>query len=256
MQNTAKRQWGNKLSIKEAADISIEWCIKAREKNSLIKKPPQIYYAYVIDGNVDLGFFQNISVVFRYSQKDLPIMDYIRDNLLRCLSVAIKAHYFLYPNDFVLHEPYFFTIPSLENAYGCCIGMVYKLDRENKTILVCDKKIDLLFENPNICYEFHSVVIEDSFKWFSLKNWAKIKNNNLDLLNFKKNLMIAKESKTIDGILSFGDILEVPYDVKDLLKPLGIEWNKHVQKWFLPKGFDIDSVNELLLHLKNSTYKK
>lgn len=252
MQNTAKRQWGHKLSVKEAADISIDWCIKAREKNALIKKPPQIYYSYIVDGNINLNFFQNVSLAFRYSQKDLPIMDYIRDNLLRCLSVAIKAHYFLYANDSVLHEPYFFTIPSLDNIHEHSVGIIYKLEKENKAILVCDKKIDLLFVKNSFHHEFHSVVIEDSFRWFSIKNWSKIKNNSLDLPNFKKNIAIARDAKTIEELLVFGDVLEVPYEFKDTLKPLGIEWNKHIQKWFLPKGFDLDSVNEFLNHLKKT----
>ena len=48
MQNLAKRQWGHSLKVKEATDIVIDWCIRARDKNILRKKPPQIYFAYVL----------------------------------------------------------------------------------------------------------------------------------------------------------------------------------------------------------------
>jgi len=47
MQNLSKRQWGHQLSIKQAADIAISWCIRAREKNVLRKKPPKIFYSYI-----------------------------------------------------------------------------------------------------------------------------------------------------------------------------------------------------------------
>src|SRR5579875_3227872 len=114
MQNLAKRQWGPQLSIKEASDIMIEWCIRAREKNILRRKPPAIFYAYIVDDNPPLQYMQNVSSLFKYSQKDMPYVDMTRDKILRCLSVALKAHFFLFSDRQVSHEPYFFTIPSLD----------------------------------------------------------------------------------------------------------------------------------------------
>ena len=40
-------------------------------------------------------------------------------------------------------------------------------------------------------------------------------------------------------------LIDVPYEIKDLIKPLGIEWNNRVKTWFMLKGFDVESVNNL-----------
>lgn len=256
MQNLSKRQWGHQLSIKQAADVMIEWCIRAREKNVLRKKPPTIFYAYIVDDTPPLQYMQNISSLFKYSQKDMPYIDQARDVMLRCLSVALKAHFFLFADDAVSHEPYFFSIPSLNDPNNTIFGLVYKIEKEDKSIIVCQQDLLKLFDNPKIHYEFPVVVIEDSFKWFSLKNWNKIKQDaniseflDKPWLN-KKQLQSAQDAKTKDELEKFATVLDIPFELKDFIKPLGIEWSKNIKTWFLPKGFDVDSVLEYIEYIK------
>jgi hypothetical protein len=256
MQNLAKRQWRPSLSIKESADIMIEWCIKARDKNVLRKKPPQIFYAYVVEDMIPLQYMYNISVAFKYSQKDVPYLDSAKDILLRELSVALKAHFFLFQDSKIAHEPYFFTMPSFGEAGATIFGLLYHIEKENKTIVVCEKNISSLFEKSNILLEFPAVVIEDSFKWYHMKNWSKIKiANGLEgklesNTSLKKKINEAKELSTREELEKLGSILDVPYEIKELIKPLGIEWNNKVKCWFLPKGFDIDSVIDYIAYVK------
>lgn len=258
MQNLAKRQWGPSITMKESADLMVEWCIRAREKNVLRKKPPKIYYAYVIEGTPPIQFMQSISSIFKYSQKDSPYVDLIRDILLREMSVALKAHFFMFSDDRVAHEPYFFTIPSLEDLNQTIVGLVYKIEKENKTIVVFEKELKILFDANKIIYEFPTVVIEDSYKWFSVKNWNKIKldakfteKDGKPWVN-KHEDNTAKEAKTKEALEEVATILDVPFDIKDSIKPLGIEWNKFVKTWYLPKGFDVDSVSEYLNYIKKT----
>lgn len=259
MQNLAKRQWGHQLSVKEAADIVIDWCIRAREKNALRKKPPQIYYAYVLEDTPPFQYMHNVGPVFKYSQKDVPYNDIARDSLLRCLSVALKVHFFMFADDLVSHEPYFFTMPSLAEPNTTVFGLIYKVEKQDKSIIVCDRKLDILFDKTKIFFEFPAVVIEDSFKWYSLKNWAKIKQQSeIDKIIdkpwlSKKIAQAASEAKTLDELEKNAIVLDVPYEIKDALKPLGIEWNKNIKTWYLPKGFDIESVIEYLNYLKSMT---
>jgi hypothetical protein len=256
MQNLAKRQWGPQLSIKEASDIMIEWCIRAREKNVLRRKPPAIFYAYIVDDNPPLQYMQNVSSLFKYSQKDMPYVDMTRDKILRCLSVALKAHFFLFSDRQVSHEPYFFTIPSLDEPNTTICGLVYNIEKENKSIVICEKNILGLFDKAKILYEFPAVVIEDSFKWFSLKNWYKIKQeaNLSDNLEKpwanKKQAQQIIDAKTKEELNKYATILDVPYEIKDFIKPLGIEWSKNIKTWYLPKGFDVESVNEYIDYMK------
>lgn len=262
MQNLAKRQWRASLTLKESADMMIDWCIRAREKNVLRKKPPQIFYSYVVEDTPALNYFHNISSVFKYSQKDIPYIDNTRDVLLRSLSVALKAHFFLFPENNVEHEPYFFVLPSLSDPNQTILGLIYKIEKEDKSIIVCEKDLSVLFEKNKVLYSFPAVVIEDSFRWYHMKNWNKIKSQaNLDKekpwLN-KKLSQQAKEAITKEDLEQYATILDVPYDIKDTIKPLGIEWSNKVKVWYLPKGFDVDSVNEYIEYIKkeNNNIKK
>lgn len=256
MQNLAKRQWGASLKIKEAADIMIDWCIRAREKNILRQKPPQIYHAYIVEDTPSLQYFHNISPVFKYSQKDVPYIDLTRDTLLRCLSVALKAHFFLFPEEVVAHEPYFFVLPSLADPKQTSFGLIYTIEKENKSIIVCENKLNDMFEKNKVVFDFPVVVIEDSFKWYHMKNWAKIKqeshidNKTIKPWLNKKTSLDAKEAETKEDLEKLATIVDVPYDLKDAIKPLGIDWNNKVKTWFLPKGFDVSSVNEYIEYLK------
>ena len=53
----------------------------------------------------------------------------------------------------------------------------------------------------------------------------------------------------VNAFMKVNDI-DVPYEIKELIKPLGIEWNNKVKTWFMLKGFDVDSVNEYINYLK------
>jgi hypothetical protein len=256
MQNLSKRQWSPSLSFKESADIMINWCIKARDKNVLQKKPPQIFYGYILEDFIPLIYMQNISTAFKYSQKHMPYQDIAKDILLRELSVALKAHFFLFEKCNLAHEPYFFTIPSFENSNTSVFGVIYPIEKENKTIVICEKDIIKIFEKQKVIFEFPAVVIEDSFKWYHIKNWGKIKAENKlegNLVfshNLKKKILEAKEVSNREELEKIATIIDVPYEIKDLIKPLGIEWNTKVKTWFMLKGFDVDSVNEYINYLK------
>lgn len=276
MQNLSKRQWGNQLTVKSAAEIMIDWCIKAHTKNVLRKKPPQIFSCYVVKDTPPLQFMNNISNVFKYSQKDMPYVDQARDSLLRCLSVALKAHFFLFPQDEVCHEPYFFALPNLQNPSQTTFGLIYKLTRDDKSIIVCERDLVEMFKEAvpgvsslgsninkpevNIVYEFPVVVTSDRFSWFSLKNWKIIKDSaNMDDKTLapwldKGYLTRAKMSANKEELAKYATILEIPYAIKDAIKPLGVEWCKGAQTWFLPRGFDVDSVNIYIDYIK-SEYK-
>ena len=246
MQNLAKRQWRPSLSLKESADIMIDWCIKAREKNVLRKKPPQIYYGYILEDFIPLVYMTNISVAFKYTQKDMPYQDMAKDILLRELSVALKAHFFLFENAKLAHEPYFFTLPSFDDTNSSIFGVIYPIEKENKTIVICEKDILKLFEKQKVIFEFPTVVIEDSFKWYHMKNWSRLKLvNQLDgklssSNELKKKTILAKEAINKEELEKLAIIVDVPYEIKDLIKPLGIEWNSKLKTWFMLKGFDMD----------------
>lgn len=263
MQNLSKRLWGPNLTIKQSSDIIIGWCIKAREKNILRKRPPTIFYSYVLEDTPPLHFFANISSLFKYSQKDLPYYDQTRDSLLRCLAVALKAHYFMFYNDRVCYEPYFFVLPNLKDPSKTSVGLMYKIEKEDKCIIVCEEDLESLWAGSEnkILYRFPAVVGEDSFKWYHMKNWYKIKQE-AEIENANKPWNDAnwqqkcKEAETPEELAKYATVLDVPFEIKDFIKPLGIDWANKAKKWYLPKGFDVDSVNEYVEYMKRTHMPK
>lgn len=247
----AKKVWGNSLTLKQSADIMIDWCINARERNIIAKKPSRLIHAYIMEETPPLNYFQPVSSLFRYSNKDVPYTDKIRDNILRCLAVALKAHFFIFQEDKVEHEPYFFVYPSLENADEVNIGLIYKLEKSRKTIIVSEKNIELLSKNNKNLYTFNVALTHDSFKWFHMKNWARLKIEHINDKPWEEDedLKKAKFAKTREELELVATIIDVPYHLKDYLKPLGVDWAKNIKTWFVPKGYDFDAVLEYKEHL-------
>lgn len=263
MQNLSKRLWGPSLTIKEASDIIISWCIKAREKNILRKKPPEIYYSYVMEDTPPLNFFANISNLFKYSQKDLPYYDQTRDAVLRCLAVALKAHFFMFQSDTVAFEPYFFVIPNLKDSSKTTVGLVYKIEKEDKCIVICEEDLEKIYglDENKVLYRFPVIVGEDSFKWYHMKNWYRIKKE-AEMENANKPWSDStwqqkcKEAESPEELSKYATVLDVPFEIKDEIKPMGIEWANKAKKWYLPKGFDVDSINEYVEHRKRVYLQK
>lgn len=262
MQNLAKRDWSPLQSVKEAAEVCVNWVVKARQKNIISDRPPALYHAYVLNDCPPLDYMHNISSLFRYSQKDSPYIDASRDRVLRLLSVCVKAHYFLFGEAQVSHEPYFFSVPSLDNPSGTDFGIIYKIEKEDQVIVVFEREWEKMSPNVKIVFRFPVVVGSDSFCWYSIKNWTKLRaENNLPERVDKPWLAIEDRQntnacKTIEELSLLGTILDVPYNLKDAMKPVGIQWSENLKKWYLPKGFDLEAVIEYLMHLKREHAKQ
>ncbi len=258
MQNLAKREWMPQITLKEANEVAINWVIRARQKNILKDADPQLFYTYVLEQTPPLNFFQNIGQLFKYSQKDTPYIDHARINVLKLLAASIKAHFFLFNEEKVSYEPYFFSFPSLENIEYPIIGMIYKIQDNDKCIVSCSSDISLLFQKNKILFEFPVIVGHDSYKWYHIKNWAKLRELTHidDKMNkpwlIKKERLDALNCNTIEELTKYGTPLDVPKELKDLMKPTGIVWHNNTKKWFLPKGYDVDVVNEYLNCIKKN----
>lgn len=256
MQNLAKKTWGARLSVKSAVDVAVDWIIKARQKNILSDSNPELYYSYVLEDSPTLSYFQNVGQMFKYSQKDTPDVDVARVQLLKLLSVALKTHFFLFEDDYVSHEPYFFAFPDLSSPQKVVLGMYYKIEKDDKVIVVCNKDLRSLFEDQKILYYFPVVLIRDSFKWYHLKMWGRIKDKNLQDKGSKPWQLLNKDkpdflfAKTLEELSEKAVVLDVPIELKDKMKPTGVLWAPNLKKWCLPHGYDVDAVVEYLNYLK------
>lgn len=250
MSSLAKREWNPRISLDEALGCSLGWLLRARQKNVLSNLPPTLYTAYVVDDAPHLGFMRDLSSLFRYSAKDDPETDRARDQALRLLSVALKAHFFLGRDSLARHEPYLFSLPDLSSAGSCHYGLVYRLEgRPSQTILVgtCDLGMVSTLRPTN--FKFPVVLTKNSFKWFDKKHWTELGKEADVFERIMKPWAARKELDVIEKWTDakdfpFGTFIDVPYDLKDFIKPSGVRWADALKKWYLPRGFDVEPVRE------------
>lgn len=250
MSSLAKREWNPRISLDEALSCSLGWLVRARQKNVLSNLPPTLYMAYVVDDAPHLGFMRDLSSLFRYSAKDDPEMDRARDQALRLLSVSIKAHFFLGKDSLARHEPYLFSLPDIANPASCHYGLVYRLEgRPSQTIIVANCDLGLVSTLRPTAFRFPVVLTKNSFKWFDKKHWIEL-GKEADVFDRIMKPWAAKQELNIiekwtdESDFPFGTFIDVPYDIKDYVKPTGVRWADALKKWYLPRGFDVDPVKE------------
>ncbi len=247
-----KKEWNPRITFDEALSCSINWLMRARQKNVLAPQEPTLYVAYIVDEAPFLGFMKDLTSLFKYSTKDDPETDRARDQALRLLSVAVKAHFFLAKDNLVRHEPYLFTFPDVSHPALPHYGLVYKLEtRPSQCVIVASADIGLASSlKPNV-FKFPVVLTKNSYKWFDKKHWQELAKE-VDMYEqimrpwlAKKESDIAERWKDLQTF-NFGTTFDIPYELKEHMKPTGIRWADGIKKWYLPKGFDIEPVNEYL----------
>lgn len=250
MSSLAKREWNPRISLDEALSCSLGWLLRARQKNVLSNLPPTLYAAYVVDDAPHLGFMRDLSSLFRYSAKDDPETDRARDQALRLLSVALKAHFFLGRDSLARHEPYLFSLPDLSSAGSCHYGLVYRLEgRPSQTILVSTCDLGMVSTLRPTNFRFPVVLTKNSFKWFDKKHWTELGKEADVFERIMKPWAARQELNVIEkwtdaNDFPFGTFIEVPYELKDFIKPSGVRWADALKKWYLPRGFDVEPVRE------------
>lgn len=256
MSSIAKREWNARISLEESLGCSIGWITRARQKNVLAQLPPTLYVAYVVDDTPPLGFMKDLTSLFRYSAKDDMEMDRARDQALRLLAVAQKAHFFMGRESLVRHEPHLFSIPDISQPSSCHYGLVYKLEsRPAQTIIVSSVDLGLISTLKPSATRFPVVLTKNTYQWFDKKHWQGLAAE-ADVFERVMKPWVAKEELNIiekwtdEKNFPFGDFLDIPFDLKDYMKPTGVRWADVLRKWYLPRGFDVAPVKEYLKWLE------
>ena len=252
MATNTKKEWNPRITIDEALSCSVNWLVRARQKNVLALQHPTLYVAYVVEETPFLGFMQDLSSLFRYSSKDDPETDRARDQALRLLAICAKAHFFIARDALVRHEPYFFSFPDIAHPSMPHYGLVYKMEtRPAQCIVVSTADLGLASSlKPNV-FKFPVVLTKNSYRWFDKKHWNELLKEVDMYEHIMKPWLAKKESDiaerwTDPSTFNFGTLLDVPFELKEHMKPTGVKWADGVKKWYLPRGYDIEPVREYL----------
>ena len=100
--------------------------------------------------------------------------------------------------------------------------------------------------------KFPVIVSRDYKKWFEQEHWKKLDKHGDELRKILENKNNKDDIQTCkdQGNFPYGDILEIPNILIGEMKGTGIRWAEGIGKWYLPKGFDLDPVQEYLNYLK------
>lgn len=187
----------------------------------------------------------------RYWTQDVSFHVHARNDLIKMMSVAIKGHYFLFKRDVLSEPPSIFPIPDFNNIDIPRYGLVYPFASSQHALVVSSIELDTISSSTLGLVKFPVVISKHSENWINLEHWKKLEKNGDELKellhNKKDNSEIHLHTNTEN--FPYGDILDIPSPLVSKMRNTGIRWAEGIQKWYLPKGFDLAPVQEYLTYL-------
>jgi hypothetical protein len=266
--SVSKREWNPRLTVEDAVGVALGWLRRAAEMNVITREPPTLYQAYLLEEAPSLALFKDLGGLFRYSAKDDPELHRARDKALRLLSVALKAHFFLGRSMEARHEPYLFSFPDLSNASRPHYGLIHRLDSvepsvrpvagsssrpKSRTVVVSTADLSAVSSEFARATRFPVVLPEDAASWIDLARWSALAQQGDTLDRQMRSFKAKREEEAAIAAVSdpaqfsaYGTLLEVPYELKDVMKGTGIQYAPGLRRWYLPLGHDVKAVGEYL----------
>jgi hypothetical protein len=272
MSGRGKRLWPSNLDLDSAYKETLEFLKRCSAHKINVSLPhPTIYKSYKIDGYWGIGELTPISVLLKFGYSNDPLVDRAKISIARLLCVALKTHYFLSNNAIVPSEPVWFSIPDLANPGNFRYGLIYNIiepadkngPAKQKTIITAEWDLTLSSSIPPHIQkndEFPVILQPDPFTWIRRKSWIELKEksgNNIWFENLNNQEKITwlnnvHNHKTLNDF-KFGNVLDCPIELKDDASAAGAIWARGIKHWFMPHGFDFESVQIWLNYLKSLT---
>ncbi len=235
-------------SLDDAISTAFLWLKHARKKNIVNLKETIPLDIYQYAGDIDTSHLTSLSSFFIYSKKDDPMKDRMRVMLLQMMSGWLKSWFFMYDNAVLSCEPSIgFNINDngmLEPYIIARYGTFYTYTHIKKNA------------SNN---QFPVIISHNDYKWFTPKKWSQLLNEKKPFdaylhqnnINWQQGCHNLTHYRNIDDLLQLAFTIDVPFELKDKLKLSGMLWNPIIKTWFLPLGWDKESVFEYLEFLKN-----
>lgn len=267
MNNNTKKIWSPNINLDNAVDISKTFLQKCNAKNLITQKNFSLFHVYKVDKDWPLENLIEVSRFFKFSKNDVPETDRARESIIKLLSAVIKAHMHFDDQAIVKNEPYIFSIPDIFKAGQYTYGLIYHLEKNNKsfTLIVSEWNIALSATNNFKCSpwdKYTSIVSDNNDELFNIEKVKKLKSmDNHQYFNIKDWKSRQAYQQKINEIIkvdefNFGKILPYDADLKDVYSSISyIEWSKGIKKWFIPKGIDYKGVTDYLEYIKKQVKK-
>lgn len=268
MSGRGKRLWAPHLDFKGAYDEVLSF-LKSCEKHQLPVQlsEPTLYRAYALDGVWPTADGQDLSRFLRFGYANDPAGDRAKIAISRLLSIAVKAHFFLAPDARVPSEPTVFVCPDLAQPGTMRYGIIYPLDvpashgpGKQRSIVVAEWDLSMTaHRRPQVPRgdEFPVVLQSSNRTWLLKSRWEALRDSpQMNKVWFepstspaRRRLIDAIKQHTDRDTFPYGTLLDYPIHIKDDTALTGAMWAPGVKSWFLPHGFDVDSVKSYLSRL-------
>lgn len=259
MSGRGKRIWAPRLDFDGAFQETIKFIKRSREHNIVRESAPVLLRGWYLEHEWNVGGMQPVSQWLQYGFGADPQDDRIRSALVRLLSASVKAHFFIDEKACVRHEPYLFLLPDLAQPGQHRHGVVYPLEGTGKsgTFVVAEWDVFMSASRKPRAHPFPVVLQKNSFHWLARSRWRELREamqaggTLAAPFDFQKPEFLAKARSHADAAtFPYGTLLDFPRDMNPEVVACGGQWAPGIRKWFLPTGFDSESVIEYLNYVR------
>lgn len=241
--------------FRHARNVASSWLAEMARRNEIAPLPPTLYQAYVCDGWISRsGYYaRSLSDFFDAGASD-PRLAEARLSLIRLLSIAVKAHFFLFRLDLIQDEPSVFWVPDLMRLHKPRFGLQIPFLKSRKSLIVSDADLLSVSAGKIGIGRFPVVLTGDHALWLDERHWESLAQDGDAARLIQETLSIsesmAARSYSDPATFPFGKIFDIPEDLRPQMRAAGLRWAEGVGRMYLPKGFDAEPVEAYFEHLK------
>lgn len=262
MSGRGKRFWPAQISFEQAYELTLEFLQNCKKHQiSVENQEPKLFHAYHLDSSYPINGMVDTSQILKFGYSSDPEKDQLKRDFAGLISVAIKAHFFLIQGANVVHEPFIFSIPDLNNGGKMRYGLIYPIEHLGKRSTIIVSEWDLTKDSSQLAkltnkQKFPVVLTKNSFDWLTLSKWRLLKKEaenypwfgqGKEYFDFLNKIKTHLDIKTFE----YGHILEYPIELNQEIKDVGGIFAPGIRRWVIPKGINPLPVIQYLDFLKN-----
>lgn len=242
-------------TFRQARRMSERWLSESLHRGDVLSRPPILYQAYVCDGGpvFDKARCRSVSEFFEGPWSQDPALADARHALVRLMAIAAKAHFFLFRLDLIQEEPSVFWVPDLMRSQKNRFGLYCPFLKSQKALVVAEADLALVSSGKLALGRFPVVLTDEHELWLDERHWEGLAREGDALRLIQESLSVseargAREHRD-EASFPFGQLFDVPTDLKPHMRAAGLRWAEGVGKMYLPKGFDVQPVRAYYDHL-------
>lgn len=239
-------------------------------KKDLFVEPPTLYRSWITPYNgfqknwknaLWSDFYKDIDTdsarFFSFDQETMvqnmenEFAQKSRNDLMRCMAVAIKCHFFLFYKDVLAEPPSVIQIPDLSNLSEPRFAIIYPFLASRHALIVSRADLSTLSATTLSLVKFPVIIPKNNKYWLNISYWKSLSKEAEKLQMMLKGNKDQIQNWKDRNTFPFGNPLDIEQNVLPDMRQTGIRWAEGIKSWYLPKGYDLPPVIEYLDYLNH-----